>query len=59
MANGYFPRERDKLQEIERRLHECHLTYLEINESPEKLKQRNKLEGKTMSNLKIHKKVFQ
>lgn len=36
----------EKLQEISMKIHNSHLTYLETDDSPSKLQERYKLEGK-------------
>lgn len=45
MANNIIIRSKDKLQEISIKLEQSHLAYLQTDDSPLKLQQRNKLEG--------------
>lgn len=40
----------DRLQEIWNKINSLHLLYLDMEESPQKMEQRNKLEG----NLRLH-----
>lgn len=41
----YFPHAHDRLQELWQQIHQLHLTYLDTEDSPQKIEQRNKLEG--------------
>lgn len=43
MMDAFYPS--DGLQEIWHKIDHLHLSYLEMEESPEKLEQRNRLEG--------------
>lgn len=45
MANEYAKRSDERLLEIAKRLEERHLSYLQIEDTPLKLEQRQKLEG--------------
>lgn len=36
----------DRLQELWQQIHHLHLTYLDTEDSPQKIEQRNRLEGK-------------
>nr|CAH7714594.1 unnamed protein product [Callosobruchus chinensis] len=44
IMENYIPPQ-DRLNELWMELEQCHLSYLELEESPEKIEQRNKLEG--------------
>lgn len=46
MANDVIIRSKDRLQEIGMKLEQSHLVYLQTDDSPLKLQQRHKLEGK-------------
>lgn len=50
MANDLIIRGKDRLQEISIKLEQSHLVYLQTDDSPLKLQQRRKLEGKYMHN---------
>lgn len=50
MANDLIIRSKDRLQEISIKLEQSHLVYLQTDDSPLKLQQRHKLEGKCMCN---------
>lgn len=43
----YYPQ--DQLQELWLKINSLHLSYLEMEESPQKMEQRNKLEGKNIT----------
>lgn len=46
MANDLIMRGKDRLQEISTKLEQSHLVYLQTDDSPLKLQQRHKLEGR-------------
>lgn len=54
MANDLIIKGKDRLQEISMKLEQSHLVYLQTDDSPLKLQQRHKLEGKYIKNKYTH-----
>lgn len=54
MANDLIIKGKDRLQEISMKLEQSHLVYLQTDDSPLKLQQRHKLEGKYIKNKYKH-----
>lgn len=58
MANDLITRGKDRLQEISMKLEQSHLVYLQTDDSPLKLQQRHKLEGRFVSYLTLEFTIF-